>query len=406
MLRRPLISVPGLLTTVALVALASCSANPPGEAPPSGVAGEGPLYLLATAVSGDDSATTYLKVSNQVPQGEVDLLNTREFPGWSDVKVSGGKIFVSSGESPIVSRFAVAADGSLQKEGEIGFANHAMDAAMYQHVFISPEKAYLLGDGGDYVIWNPSTMEILGTIAVPRLPVRDGVEPAPSLDRGMIVRDGRLYHAVAYSNYETYKMFPESNIVVVDVVADRFVESIAVPCPDLNVATEDPAGNLIFSNWVYSPAATLVHGGANACLVKIPAGQTTIDPASVVAFKDVTGGHEAAAVSVLANGRAIVSVFYEDNQPFDPSKDDIFDWVFGANWKTVELDLTRRTTTELRGLDWHGGGYYTATFDDTDYLLLPGKGYTTTQIYELDPQSGARLRAQTKGWATRLFRLR
>ena len=124
---------------------------------------------------------------------------------------------------------------------------------MYLHVFIAPDKAYFLADSGDYVVWNPTTMEIRGTVTMPRLAPREGIDAAPSLDRGMIVRGDRLYHTVAWTDYKNYKMVSGSAIFVVDVKTDTFVEMLEAPCPDLNVATADAAGNLYFSNWVYSP---------------------------------------------------------------------------------------------------------------------------------------------------------
>jgi hypothetical protein len=392
---------------VAAIALLGAGCGSDSDPAPAGPGAGGPAYVLATAVSSDSGATTYVKVTSTPPAGgaNVDLTNTREFSGWSDLKVSGGKVFVSSGESPVVQRFGIDMNNGLVPEGEISFLAHTASAAMYEHIFISPEKAYLLGESGEYVIWNPTTLEIRGTIKLPTLDAREAIDAAPSLDRGMIVRDGRLYHTVAWSDYKNYKMHASSAIIVVDVVADRLLETIEVACPDLNVATMDAARNLYFSNWVYSPAATLVFGGAGACSVKLPAGSAVIDGASTLKFREVMG-HEAAAVSVLGSGKALVSVFFEENEPFDPKKDDIFGWIFGANWKSYEIDLATRTHRPIGGLDWHSGGYYATNLDGSDYLLVPGDGYSSTTIYRLDPAGNAVREAHTKGWATRLERVR
>jgi hypothetical protein len=374
-----------------------------GGATNQAVTGAG-RYIVATAISTDDGANTYVKVLDEIGGGELDLSAAREFPGWSDLKVAGGKIFVSDGEAPIVYRFSVGADGKLVPEGQIGFGDYTTDASMYVHVFVSDEKAYLLGEAGEYVVWNPRTMKIVGTIPLPMLQARESIEPAPALDRGMIVRDGRLYHAVAWTDYENFKLVPGSAIVVTDTVTDTVVETLEVECPDLNVGEADSRGNLYFSNWVYSPGGTLVNGGPKACAVKIPAGATTVDEAWTLQYATVVG-HEAAALAPVDADSAILSVFFEDHEAFDSTQDEIFSWVFGNNWKTYRVGLDGKAGAEVEGLPWHSGGYYKSDFDGKTYLLLPGDEYKTTTVYELGTDGPAQVKITTQGWATRLYKL-
>jgi hypothetical protein len=201
-------------------------------------------------------------------------------------------------------------------------------------------------------------------------------------------------------------MVGSSVILVTDIAQHEVLATLEAGCPDLNVVDRDASGNLYFSNWVYSPAATLLHEDARACAVKIPSGKLAIDESWTTVFADVTGGREAAALSVLESGQALVSVFFDDHAPFDAAKDDIFGWVFGANWKSYTLDLASKKAREVTGLGWHSGGYYVSAFDDTSYVLLPGDGYKTTAVYELGDEGSAQLRLETQGWATRLFRVR
>lgn len=374
------------------------------EDPPAALRCAESCYVVATAVSDEDGANTYVKVIDHVDQGELDLSDAREFPGWSDMRVVGGKVFVSSGEEPIVYRFSVSDDGSLVEDGQLHFGNYSSMAAMYLHAFVADDKAYMFGDAGEYVVWNPTTLEITGTIPLPELTERDGYPWSPAYDTGMIVRDGRLYHTVGFMDYDTLEMSATSAIVVTDVATDTVVDVLDADCPYLNFASQGPTGDLYFSNWVYSPAATLLYDAAPACMVTIPAGATTLDPAPFV-FADVTGGYEAAALTMLEDGDALLSVFVDDNAAFDPQTDDVYAWIFGANWKSYRLDLAGGELTELPELGWHSGGYYTANFDDKDYVLLPGANYDSTVIYELGAD-GAVPVTTTAGWSTRLYRVR
>jgi hypothetical protein len=401
-------SIKHLRTVGALLFAVACGSDGeqgPDEERDDDPAGTG-FYVIATAISDDDGASTYVRVMDHVEEGELDLSQAREFAGWSDLKVHEGQLFVSSGEAPRVFRFDVSDDGKLVDKGNIDFGAYSSTANMYEQIFIAPDEAYLLGSGGEYVVWNPKTLEITGTIPLPELPARELIEPAPSLDRGMIVRDGKLFHAVAFTNYKDYEMVASSAILVTDIAQGKVVQTIEASCPDLNVVDRDASGNLYFSNWVYSPAATLLHEDAKACVIKIPSGKAEINESWTTTFADVTGGREAAALSVLASGRALVSVFFEDNQPFDAATDDIFAWVFGANWKSYTLDLGNKAASEVHGLGWHSGGYYMSRFDEKSYVLLPGDGYTTTTVYELSEDGSASPLLHTNGWATRLERVR
>jgi hypothetical protein len=365
------------------------------------------LYAIATVVSGPKESNMYLRVLDSLePQEDLDLSSAREFPGWSDVKVSGGKLFVSSGEGPTVMRFGVNERRELIEEGRISFGAYAADASMYTQAFISETKAYLAVGANEYVVWNPSTLTITGTITGPEIAPVGAAEAAPAQDRGMVVRGQRLYHSINWFDYENYAMPASSRVVVIDTDADTIIDSIDAPCPYLEPGTVDEGGNIYFSNWVYSPAATLVNDQARACAVRIPAGSDSLDPDFQLAFADVTDGHEAAAMEYLGGGKALLSVFHEENQAFDRAVDHPSDWLFGANWRFAMLDLETRESREIDALGWHSGGYYANEIQGQDYILVPGPNYESTQLYRLSEAGDVTRILGTSGWSIRLIELR
>jgi hypothetical protein len=386
------------------VALAACSSEPdPAAAPIAPVAADAPLYVIATAVSTDSGSNTYVALLRSLEAQMLDLSGAREFGGWSDMAVIDGSVFVSSGESPVVSRFVAGADGALQDDGTLSFANYVGDANFYNQEVISSTKAYLVGEG-EFVLWNPSTLEITGTLAFPDLPVREGIEPFVALDRGAVVRDGRMYVAVTWSDVDELNMLADSRIVVVDVERDEVVEVLEAPCPDLAIADSDDAGNLYFSNWVYSPGATLLSGDSPACVVRIPAGGTALDAWSL-GYAQVNG-REGAVLSNLGGGKWLFASFLGDPAEFDPSVDDWFPWLFGDTWQFEVLDPVSRTSSVVGGLPKHGGGYYSSRFDGVTHVLVPGDEYATTSVHALAADGSVTHELDTLGWSTRLFRLR
>jgi len=419
MKQRNLISILGILGPVsAAISLASaCASGEPAEDGSAGQGGEGSdgqasngqggasaessLYVMATAVSDDNGANTYVATFDRFA-AKLDLGSAREFPGWSDMMVIGGEVFVSSGEAPTITRLEVDASGKLGGDETISFLDYATDANFYNHAIISDTKAYLSGEG-EYVIWNPSTLEISGTFPLPDLPDREGIVPYTVLDRGAVVRDDRLFHAVAWSDTENLRFLPDSRIVVIDTDTDEVIDVITVPCPDLAVADRDEAGNLYFSNWVYSPGGTLLYDQPPACAVRIPAGSETFDDWRLSYTEDT--GREGAVLNYMGGGQWVFSSFMGEADAWDPETD-WFSWLFGNHWQTTAIDPDSRKATPIPGLPYNGGGYYLTRFDDVTRFLLPSEDYTATTVYALDQYGAAHKETEANGWATRLFKLR
>jgi hypothetical protein len=393
-------------TRACSIALGCLSLLACGDDKESAGATLGAKYVLASGVSTDEGSTTYVTLldSLDAQEGEVDFSKAREFAGWCDMRVIGDAVYVSRDEDPVVERFSVE-DGALVADGTIGFDQYSTTAQFYSQIVVSPTKSYLFTESKTHVVWNPTTMEITGTFTLPDQELREGIAPSVGYDRAAIVRGNRVFAAVNWTDYENFILTPTSRIMVIDTDTDQVLNTFEVPCPNLDGVTSDEAGNLYFSNWVYSPGGTLVNQGAKACAVKIPAGQEQIDPAWTLTFADITGGHEGAALRYMGDGKALISVFYEDKKPYDPNVDEIFNWVFSDSWKFWMLDLETRTATPVETLGWHAGGYYESLIDNEMFLLVPGAGYATTDIYLLKGDASNEHRLKLRGWSTRLFPL-
>jgi hypothetical protein len=87
--------------------------------------------VIATAVTDDSGSNTYVALLDSTDMGTLDLGTAAEFPGWSDLGVIGGWVFVSSGETPEVTRFSVDSEHQLVEEGPVNFGNYVSDANFY-----------------------------------------------------------------------------------------------------------------------------------------------------------------------------------------------------------------------------------------------------------------------------------
>lgn len=390
------------LLTVSLTL--GCSSDSGDDAGSQKAADAKTRFVIATAVSSDTDANSYVRVMSEY-EDELDLSTAREFPGWSDLNAIGKYVFVSSGEAPVVWRYTVAADGTLEGGGlrdTIDFGEHTGDANFYNQTLISETKAYLIGEDG-YVVWNPTTLEIERTIPFPELPERDGIPAYYGLDHSSVLRDGRLYASAGWGDTDNLKFFPDSRIVVIDTAVDEVVDVLDVPCPDLSAADRDEEGNLYFSNWVYSPGGTLLADGPATCAVRIPAGSEQIDRDWTFTYADVDG-HEGSNLGYLGQGKWLYTSFTNTLDNYDPNEDR-FGWLFGDHWQLRTLDTKTLGTAPVEGAPLNGGGYFSGRLDGTTHVLLPGDAYTTTTMYAIGSDGQATEKMHMSGWSTRMVQL-
>jgi hypothetical protein len=370
---------------------------------------DAPLYAVASTVSTADSSTTYINLLGDLGPQELDYDQALEYPGWTTILGVDGALLVADGESPIVTRFEVDDTLSAAPAGELGFGNHASAVAFFSHIFVGPERGYFeLEYGGlDLLAWNPREMTIEGVIEGPEeIPAeRGGFTRYAAYDRGVAVRGDRVFQPHYWVDEDWYRFAPTSQIAVFDTSADQAVAVIEAPCPNLDVATADEDGNLYFSNWVYSVTAPVLgaDGVAPSCMVRIAAGQETIDESSIIQFRDLTDGREAAAFRYLGDGRGLLTVFHHERLTGDENPADA---AFTTNWRFWTVDLGSGTAALLDGLDHVAPGYYAFQIEGQTLLLVPDVDLSETVVYSLSPDGALEQLFVARGWAYQLVQIR
>jgi hypothetical protein len=389
------------LSSLTLLAAAACSEDTSPQA--GGAASDAEaLYATSTVVSNAESAVTYVSVLDSLDTQKLDLSQALEASGFAEIKANAGKLFVTNGEAPVMTRYEVSGPGGVREDGLIDFANEGAEIA--DSTFVADDKAYASGVG--MVTWNPETMEILGSIEIPREDaLAGGLEHSGLLaGRSVVVRPHRAYYATNWANWDEYDVAEDSLIYVIDTDKDEVIEKLEVPCPYLDIASVDENDNIYFSNWTYSLAPTLLHGKRKACAVRILAGEDKLDEDWSLTFADVTEGREAAALRCLGDNQALISVFHhEDAELEGAASDSLAD---SAHWRFWKVDLESREASELTELGTHSGGFNTARVDGRNFVLVPRDTYTSTEVYELPADGEPELRWTVSGWSTTLLRVR
>ena len=415
--RRPRLSCarPNGLALGTLVALGACSdeativTTPSSlEAAPESGANAGapepdPTYILSTQIFDTDEALVYVAVLDSLAQREIDLSQAREFAGDGDVWVFDGAVFVASGEDLTITKFSVEA-GALVEQGQVSFAAYGLTSfGFWLNTFVSPSQALFLNDVSEYIVWDPSRMQITGTLPLPPAEERPGYRLFPGYsDRAARLVDGLLYQPFYWTDESFFGFLPSSRVVVTDVAAGSVVRVIDAPCPGLDYATADADSNLYFSSWIYAPGGAAVLDQPPTCVFEIPASG---EPGVAFDLASVTGGRQGGVMRHVRNGRALLSVLHDER--FPPSDaPSVSELTFAANWRFWSYDIAAAAAEPIESIDWNAGAQYSFDIDGTTYMLVAEADYSASTIYDLGDGLSYDAVIETPGWATRLFRLR
>jgi hypothetical protein len=387
-----------------LAAVVAASAGPGCGGGDDDGAGSEARYVVASVVFGPQGETSYLNVLASLEPQTINYTRAVELPGWADVWVHEGRVFVSSGDAPTITRYAVGSDGTLTADGTLSFTSYGLiDAAFWSNTFVAPDKGYMINGTSEYVVWNPETMEITGTIPFPTIGEREGlIARAGTTDRSNVIRDGKLYQPLYWGD-EDYVLFaPDSRIAVFDIATDTVETVIEAPCSAPDVGTLDDAGNLYFSTWTGGVYGPLQLDQPPSCVTRIPAGSTTAEVAFT--FASVADGREGAAVRHIGGGRLVFPVFHHERVDFD-SGEDPWTLIGAKNWRLWSYDRQTGAAAVIDSVDWNSGAPYIFPVAGQTHLLIPGTDYASSTIYRLDEQAIATPLFETRGWAMRLFAL-
>jgi hypothetical protein len=396
-------------STLLLTAALSGCGDDKDETPDNPRTQDKPMYSLATSVfTQGGGGATYVSVFNSLDVTSLDLEKAGEHAGFATIGAVDGKLFVGAGEGAEVSRFNVYDDGSLEAAGKLSFASYGLTSApLYLNHFVDSTSAYMSLEESKRILWNPSTMQISGVLESPSIVrEREGLVVRSSYDRARVVRDGFSYQAFYWTDGDYYDFLPSSQIAVYSNADDSLVKLIDAPCPGLDAATQDEAGNLYFSNWVFSAAAPVLEADApDTCVVRIKKGEQDLDTAWTKSLSSMVGGRQTAAFRYLANGVGVVAVFHDENVTID-DKTEPGVITGGNHWKLWRVNLDSGTAAPVEGLDFIAGGYYAFNIEGRTFLLLPTSDYAKTAVWELGVNGAAVKRFETLGWAYQFVKVR
>jgi len=371
------------------------ASNGPAEAAP------GPLYVVSARVFDDngDGETGYLTTVASLAAGTTyDFDDAIEIAGGGAAFGREGDtgFYFAAGSEPTITRWEIGADGSFVPGAVLSFANLGLGnvgSAPYSPIY-SADKSYFVDQGQQLiVIWNPSTMELIGTIPL-NLGTRDNLSPVVHSD--LTVRGDRIFAAVWWSDADDWtRLGDTAQLIAIDPVTDQVVsQADETRCNQMVLAGLASDGTAYFSNRSAFTLPRLIFGdgfGVDSCAMRVVPPGERFEDGYDVDLGALVGGRPAGDFALVNDGVAFIRVFHPELVgPTTPENFDVVSNEAGFKWwrwqigdaraSEVEGQLPAANTVQVRSVD--GKVYalnYAADFSSTtldefgaDGTLTPG----------------------------------
>lgn len=311
---------------VTLAGLAACSddGNPPE---PSGDGDR--AYLLGTRVWDDSSTTSYFHVVPTLEAGTVvDPATALEVPGSAKLFsiADAGWFAIGGGEAPTITRYTLDDDGRFVEGDTISLQDYGVRSLWDTLYVASPTKVYYPDrDGRQLIVWNPTTMEITGSIALPDT-AREGYLSLYGYTP--IVRGDRLLFTIGWFDWTNDRILGETGLVAIDTATDAVARmDVDTRCGGITTGVVTQSGATYFISSALAGAAyRLDRIPTPPCALRIASGADAFDSAYVGDVDAIAGG-AIAGEPVPGGGETIfLRVLDEQLATIDPQ---------GATWEVT-----------------------------------------------------------------------
>lgn len=371
------------------------------------------VYALHTGITQpDESNIGYVALMSSLDvSGELSLAGAREFPGYAFITSVNDKLLVSDGEAPTVTQFDISDELDWIQNATLSFASvgsFPFGASFERHWFLNERVAYLTSDVTQRIVWDPTDFVIRGVMDDTTLEAeRDGLVLDAAFNRPPRMPQGPVAKLYYYRDEDWFRFGPETPVAIFDPDTHEEAYVVNVPCPAVEVSSQDEAGNTYLSPWTYGPALGLFGEGPETCIRRLNS-ESRLDEAWTPDLRSWTGGRPVQVFRYLKDGKALGTVLHVDEVEgdFTAGYDPDLDAELSSHWRLWLFDLEQETAQPLRGIGATSPGFSMDTVDDRTFVFLPKEDYSETTVYELDLEGAATARFTVEGAVSRWLRVR
>lgn len=366
----------GLYLVLLSAAIMGCAED---DQEPSGIPlPQGATYVTVSQVETPDGSSTVVAFTPELPRGELDLSGGLEIPGYAEVAIHDGSLYVGKSEALTVTRYDVAED-RLVERGTLGLQGQGL-AWVNELFFVDSQHAYTVNSEQFRILeWDPGTMELVAEHDISAL-ARDGWG---NEYRGGYLResDGVLFFIWAYTNDR--KAFINDFIVgVFDTHTKRLEILVDQECP----ASAGFGGFFDESGDLYLPADSFggftYIGSADpkpACVRRIRAGERRFDSGYLMKPTDALGAGLAPWGLYYAGSGTVYTT------AVDPARlanyDTVYELIFDPVHEGFTLNLSEATAQRVDTMPPDAVGFESVTIDGR--ALVP-RSAGSVELYEIE----------------------
>jgi hypothetical protein len=391
--------------------LAALSASCGDEATPTG--GEAPelttAFVLGTRVWDDTTTTSYFHVAPSLEEGTtVDAARALEVPGAAKLYAAYdlGWFAFGEAETPNISRYTLDKQGALEKGATISLQQYGVKGLWDTLYFVSPTKAYYPDrDGAQLIVWNPTTMEVTGQIALPQT-ARDGYLALYGYTA--IERDDKLLITVGWFDWnDTDSVLPATGLIVLDTDKDevvRFDEDTR--CGGVTQAITTASGDtMLVSSALAAAAHRLGRLTTAPCALRIRKGADAIDSDYLVSLAELTGG-ALSGEPVAGTGDALFMRVFDES--LASADEPMLTWELTGQpaWRWVRWDIAQDRVEPVGSLSPSTSDVLWFRVDGKVYGTETTADYTETTLIELTAEGGPKRALTVPGFLHGIVRVR
>ncbi|MGF1510738.1 MAG: hypothetical protein ACFB9M_14700 [Myxococcota bacterium] len=305
-----------------------------------------PLFAAGIRLRLPDGTTTSSFLRTFDSLDGVDLIavddEAREFTGQRRFRKVPGGMLLESADNPTITRFDFVEGEGLVEGDTISFLNQGFGAAGLT-IVVGENKAYNIDFASLRVaIFDPRSMLLTqpDTIALPSDELSQGFA-TNGIQAAQV--DDLLYVAVAFANLTdvtSAAIDPGITVYILDTSTDTLVDTIVDDrCSHANGTIQTEDGDV----YILGDNGFNVIVPAQACIVRILAGETEFDASYLFQPAAELGGRQASDLVALQGNLAITFPLYPER--LDP--DNPISIAFDPVRKPWLLDLVNQTATEF-----------------------------------------------------------
>jgi hypothetical protein len=392
-----------LVLSLVVAGLAACGDNGalPGD-------DDDPAFLVATRIFDDSSTTSFFHVVPSLEAGTtIDLSKALEIAGSAKLYAipGGGWFAVGAGESPRITRYTIEDDAFVIGDA-IDFRNYGVKDLWPTLYVVSATKAYYPDrQGQQLIVWNPTTMQITGNIALPQT-AREGFLSLYGYTP--ILRGDRLVFSVGWFDWVTTDtVLPETGLVVIDTTRDEVVRFDSdARCGGITETIVTPSGDAYYVSSALAGSAHRLDRLATApCALRVQAGADAFDPGYLVKLDDLTAGAVAGEPVPGGGNTVLLRVFDETLATVTPDKA-TWELTSQAAWQWWRWDVTTSVAARVDALAPATADVLWFQVDGHVYGAQTKTDYSETTLIDLTADGGPRPALTAPGFLHGLARAR